>query len=86
MRYLTNIWMGGTKRALETMKDISDSISQENNSVKTQTPQLEEYLSELLRLRMVLYNGNTRRYYFCEKNEESLKKCQASFCRNSMTI
>ena len=59
MRYLTNIWMGGTKRALETMKDISDSISQENNSVKTQTPQLEEYLSELLRLRMVLYNDIT---------------------------
>jgi hypothetical protein len=39
----------------------------ENNSVKTQIPQLEEYLSELLRLRMVSYNKNTRRYYFSER-------------------
>jgi hypothetical protein len=33
---------------------ISDSIS--NDSIKKQIPQLEEYLSELLRLMIVSYN------------------------------
>ena len=56
----------GTKKALEIMRDRSGSSRQDNNSVK-QIPQLEEYLSELLRFKMVLYNENTRRYYFCER-------------------
>lgn len=41
---------GGWNRALEKMRDIPDSIKKENDSAKTQIPQLEEYLSELLRL------------------------------------
>jgi hypothetical protein len=53
-------------KALEIMRDRSGSSRQDNNSVK-QIPQLEEYFSELLRFKMVLYNENTRRYYFCER-------------------
>jgi DNA-binding IclR family transcriptional regulator len=49
------------------MRDILNSIEKENGSVKTHIPQLEEYLSELLRLGLVSYNENTRRYYISER-------------------
>jgi hypothetical protein len=34
---------------------------------REQFPQLEEYLFELSRLGMLLYNKNTRRYYISER-------------------
>lgn len=49
------------------MTDVSDAVKRENDSDKTQIPRLEEYLSELLNLRMLSYNENTRRYYFSKR-------------------
>jgi DNA-binding IclR family transcriptional regulator len=49
------------------MADILESIDKDNSSVQTQIPQLEEYLSELLKLGLVSYNKNTGRYYISER-------------------
>jgi hypothetical protein len=49
------------------MTDILELIDKDSSSVKTQILQLEEYLSELLKLGLVSYNKNTRRYYISER-------------------
>jgi adenylate cyclase class IV len=52
------------------MTDTLESVGKDNSSVKTQIPQLEEYLSELLKLGFVSYYHIKKRQYTSVKENE----------------